>query len=431
MAEKLYMIALSPTMEKGTIVKWNIKENESFTEGDVLCEVETDKTTMDYEATDEGTILKILVPEGGKAAVGEPIAIFGEPGEDISDLLSEEKEESEFVEEKTQTEKQVETKNINISKDTSENNDLDRIKISPLARKIALMKNIDISKIKGTGPGGRIVKRDVENEPVQTTKEIKRDYVPIQVETRDEDIVIPLSDKRRIIGERLSQSKYTAPHFYLTVSVDMSNVLENRKLLNKKYNLSLNAFIIKIVANTLKKHRRINATLNNDSIIEFGRVDIALAVAQEDGLITPIVRNADKKGILQIDDELKTLIDKAKNNKLDPEEYTNSTFTISNLGSFGIDEFTAIINPPGSAILAVGMIKETPVVENGEIVIKPIMKMTLSSDHRVIDGALAAAFMKDLKDTFENPILAILWGDKYELWFNSFRFRTRWICCCY
>jgi pyruvate dehydrogenase E2 component (dihydrolipoamide acetyltransferase) len=409
MAEKLYMIALSPTMEKGTIVKWNIKENESFTEGDVLCEVETDKTTMDYESTDEGTILKILVPEGGKAAVGEPIAIFGEPGEDISDLLSEEKEESEFVEEKTQTEKQVETKNINISKDTSENNDLDRIKISPLARKIALMKNIDISKIKGTGPGGRIVKRDVENyEPVQTTKEIKRDYVPIQVETRDEDIVIPLSDKRRIIGERLSQSKYTAPHFYLTVSVDMSNVLENRKMLNKKYNLSLNAFIIKIVANTLKKHRRINATLNNDSIIEFGRVDIALAVAQEDGLITPIVRNADKKGILQIDDELKTLIDKAKNNKLDPEEYTNSTFTISNLGSFGIDEFTAIINPPGSAILAVGMIKETPVVENGEIVIKPIMKMTLSSDHRVIDGALAAAFMKDLKDTFENPILAIL-----------------------
>ncbi|MBM7559226.1 dihydrolipoamide acetyltransferase family protein [Marinitoga litoralis] len=408
MAEKLYMIALSPTMEKGTIVKWNIKENESFTEGDVLCEVETDKTTMDYEATDEGTILKILVPEGGKAAVGEPIAIFGEPGEDISDLLFEEKEETEFVEEKTQTEKQVETKNINISKDTSENNDLDRIKISPLARKIALMKNIDISKIKGTGPGGRIVKRDVENEPVQTTKEIKRDYVPIQVETRDEDIVIPLSDKRRIIGERLSQSKYTAPHFYLTVSVDMSNVLENRKLLNKKYNLSLNAFIIKIVANTLKKHRRINATLNNDSIIEFGRVDIALAVAQEDGLITPIVRNADKKGILQIDDELKTLIDKAKNNKLDPEEYTNATFTISNLGSFGIDEFTAIINPPGSAILAVGMIKETPVVENGEIVIKPIMKMTLSSDHRVIDGALAAAFMKDLKDTFENPILAIL-----------------------
>lgn len=409
MAEKLYMIALSPTMEKGTIVKWNIKENESFTEGDVLCEVETDKTTMDYEATDEGTILKILVPEGGKAAVGEPIAIFGEPGEDISNLLSEEKEETEFVEEKTQTEKQVETKNINISKDTSENNDLDRIKISPLARKIALMKNIDISKIKGTGPGGRIIKRDVENyEPVQTTKEIKRDYVPIQVETRDEDIVIPLSDKRRIIGERLSQSKYTAPHFYLTVSVDMSNVLENRKLLNKKYNLSLNAFIIKIVANTLKKHRRINATLNNDSIIEFGRVDIALAVAQEDGLITPIVRNADKKGILQIDDELKTLIDKAKNNKLDPEEYTNATFTISNLGSFGIDEFTAIINPPGSAILAVGMIKETPVVENGEIFIKPIMKMTLSSDHRVIDGALAAAFMKDLKDTFENPILAIL-----------------------
>ncbi|WGS64982.1 dihydrolipoamide acetyltransferase family protein [Marinitoga aeolica] len=411
MAEKLYMIALSPTMEKGTIVKWNIKENESFSEGDVLCEVETDKTTMDYEATDEGTILKILIPEGGKAAVGEPIAIFGEPGEDISDLLSEEKEEIENVEEKTQIEKQVETKNTTIPKEIPENNDLKRIKISPLARKIALMKKIDISKIKGTGPGGRIVKRDVENytaEPVRTVKEIKREYASIQVETRDEDVVIPLSDKRRIIGERLSQSKYTAPHFYLTVSVDMSNVLENRKMLNKKYNLSLNAFIIKIVANTLKKHRRINATLNNDSIIEFGRVDIALAVAQEDGLITPIVRNADKKGILQIDDELKTLIDKAKNNKLDPEEYTNATFTISNLGSFGVDEFTAIINPPGSAILAIGMIKETPVVENGEIVIKPIMKMTLSSDHRVIDGALAAAFMKDLKDTFENPILAIL-----------------------
>ncbi|KAF2956991.1 dihydrolipoamide acetyltransferase family protein [Marinitoga sp. 38H-ov] len=410
MAEKLYMIALSPTMEKGTIIKWNKKENDSFTEGDVLCEVETDKTTMDYEATDEGTILKILVPEGGKAAVGEPIAIFGEPGEDISDLL-----EDTIKEEPTNESVVVKEEiNDNSLKDataskTLENGNLDRIKISPLARKIALMKNIDISKIKGTGPGGRIIKRDVENyEPVQSVKDIKKDYTPIQVETSDEDVVIPLSDKRRIIGERLSQSKYTAPHFYLTVSVDMSNLLENRKMLKKKYNLSLNAFIIKIVANTLKKHRRINATLNNDSIIEFGRVDIALAVAQEDGLITPIVRNADKKGILQIDDELKILIDKAKNNKLDPEEYTNATFTISNLGSFGIDEFTAIINPPGSAILAVGMIKETPVVENGEIVIKPIIKMTLSSDHRVIDGALAAAFMKDLKDTFENPILAIL-----------------------
>ncbi|KLO24386.1 dihydrolipoamide acetyltransferase family protein [Marinitoga sp. 1155] len=413
MAEKLLMIALSPTMEKGTIVKWVKKENESFTEGDVLCEVETDKTTMEYEATEEGTLLKILVPEGEKAAVGDPIAIFGEPGEDISSLLNEniEKVKSEEIRSET-TERKTGGEIENIKAKEAEFESIsDRIKISPLAKKIALMKNIDITRIKGTGPGGRIIKRDVEGYSTATVSQatMLQDKL-IYVETSDEDRIIPLSDKRRIIGERLSQSKYTSPHFYLTVSVNMENIMENRKTINNKLNdkISMNTFLIKIIANTLRKHRRINSTLLNDKIIEFGRIDIALAVAQENGLITPIVRNADKKGILQIENELRELIEKAKNNKLEPEEYTNATFTISNLGSFGVDEFTAIINPPASAILAIGMIKKIPIVENDEIIIKPMMKMTLSSDHRVIDGAVAAIFMKDLKETLENPILAIL-----------------------
>ncbi|SHE83846.1 pyruvate dehydrogenase E2 component (dihydrolipoamide acetyltransferase) [Marinitoga hydrogenitolerans DSM 16785] len=408
MAEKLLMIALSPTMEKGTIVKWVKKENESFTEGDVLCEVETDKTTMEYEATEEGTLLKILVPEGEKAAVGEPIAIFGEPGEDISDLLNENIEKVKSEEIKSETIEKETVKEIeNIKAKEAEFESIsDSIKISPLAKKIALMKNIDITRIKGTGLGGRIIKRDVENY-----KLLAEAYeTPAISLNNDEDRTIPLSDKRRIIGERLSQSKYTSPHFYLTVSVNMENIMENRKMINNRLNekISMNAFLIKIIANTLRKHRRINSTLQNNKIIEFSRIDIALAVAQEDGLITPIVRNADKKGILQIESELRELIEKAKNNKLEPEEYTNATFTISNLGSFGVDEFTAIINPPASAILAVGMIKKIPIVENDEIIIKPMMKMTLSSDHRVIDGSVAAIFMKDLKETLENPILAIL-----------------------
>ncbi|GAB6189886.1 pyruvate dehydrogenase complex dihydrolipoamide acetyltransferase [Marinitoga arctica] len=405
MAEKLLMIALSPTMEKGTIINWIKKENESFTEGDVLCEVETDKTTMEYEAMEEGTLLKILVPEGGKAGVGEPIAIFGEPGEDISDLLNE--NITKTKEKEIEITKKESSKKINNEKEINNNiYNLDKIKISPLAKKLALMKNIDLSNVKGSGPGGRIIKRDIENYKLL----VKTYETPTISLNNDEDIIIPLSDKRRIIGERLSASKYTSPHFYLTISINMENILESRKQINNTLNekISMNAFLIKLIANTLKKHKRINSSLQNDKIIEFGRVDIAIAVAQTDGLITPVVRNADKKGIMQIENELKDLIDKAKNNKLEPEEYSNATFTISNLGSFGIDEFTAIINPPASAILAIGMIKETPIVENKEIMIKPIMKMTLSSDHRVIDGAVAATFMKDLKNTLENPILAIL-----------------------
>nr|WP_129408356.1 dihydrolipoamide acetyltransferase family protein [Marinitoga lauensis] len=342
MANKLLMIALSPTMEKGTIVKWNVKEGDSFKEGDILCEVETDKTTMEYELMEEGTILKIIVPEGGKAAVGDAIAIYGEEGEDYSDLIN----EIENNNDENKADNKDKEKNVENNKDNKINNfDINRIKISPLAKKIALMKNINISKIKGSGPGGRIIKRDIENYKVE--KGISYTSNSTVVETTDEDIIIPLSDKRKIIGERLSESKYTSPHFYLTVSVNMENIMENRKKINNMLNekISLNAFLIKLIANTLKKHKRVNSTLNGENIIEFGRVDIAIAVAQDDGLITPVVRNADKKGILQVENDLRELIDRAKNNKLEPEEYTNSTFTISNLGSFGIDEFTAIINP--------------------------------------------------------------------------------------
>jgi pyruvate dehydrogenase E2 component (dihydrolipoamide acetyltransferase) len=434
MAEQVFMIALSPTMEEGTLVRWNKKEGEFVDAGDVLCEVETDKATMDYESTSEGTLLKILLHEGEQAAIGEVIAIMGEEGENIDDLLrslsrgdsSKEPGSVSSASEDSSLKPEIQ-KNAEVESKTESSAVLQansRIKASPLARKIAEMNKLSLSDIRGSGPEGRIIKADVERfmevkaAGTETAKgEMPKGASPVkplagyEVQAASGYEEIPVSTSRKIIAQRLSESKYSAPHYYLTVTVNVDNLINTRKKINQSQpeKISFNTLLTKYAAEALKKHPMVNASWNGDTILKRKQVDIGLAVALQDGLITPVVRDCGNKGLLAIDKELRELIDKARNNKLMPDEYQNASFTISNLGSFGIEEFTAIINPPGSAILAVGEMKKMPVVdEEDNIKVQTQMKLTLSCDHRVIDGAVGAAFLKDLKDIIEDPFRALL-----------------------
>ncbi len=411
------MLALSPTMEEGTIVNWKIKEGDKVAESQVLCEVETDKTTMEYESQVEGTVLKLVVDAGGAVKVGEAIAIVGEKGEDISDILASLKEKKSAAPAPAAADPAPEqdtpapaTLSVAAPIAAVQNGP---VKASPLARKLASDAGLDLAAIQGSGPEGRIVKRDIEQAQAGgTASRPGSGAAPAPyIAPRLEDKVIKVSDKRRIIAQRLAQSKYTAPHYYLSVNIELDNIIAARERINKKlkdHKISMNAFFIKLTAEALKKHPMVNSSWNGDTIIQHGSVDIALAVAQPDGLITPLVRSTESKGIRQIDAEMNVLIQKAFDNKLSPDEYNGATFTISNLGSFGIDEFTAIINPPGAAILAIGKGQKEPVVdESGNIVVRTRMKVNLSCDHRVIDGAVGAAFLADLKAIMEDPIQAL------------------------
>ncbi len=422
MAEKLLMTALSPTMEEGTIVSWSKKVGDTIASGDAICEVETDKATMDYEAAQEGVLLKIIVNDGASAKVGEPIGIIGEEGEDIDDLVKEietgaktgEKTEKK-AEEKTE-DKAVESKASDAEKedDSPKGGDAgsasagsgDRVKASPLARKLADEKGLDLAGISGSGPGGRIVKRDLESAAAAGRGAPDRG-VKAQFAAAGADESIPVTGKRAVIARRLAESKFSAPHYYLKLSAEMETVIEARNALNASRRgdkVSFNAFMIKFAAEALKRHPDVNASWQGDKIVRFGSIDIGLAVDLGGGLITPIVRNCGAKGVEQIDSELQELIEKVSKGSLKPEEYTGATFTISNLGSFGVEEFTAIINPPGAAILALGETRKQPVVRgDDELEIVPVMKMTLSCDHRVIDGAVGARFLAELKGLMENP----------------------------
>lgn len=409
MAEKILMLALSPTMEVGTIAKWNVAEGDAISTGMVLCEVETDKATMEYESPVEGTLLKIVVPAGGKAAVGDVIGIAGASGEDISGLLAEAPAGGAPAE---QTAKVAEQKKEEVAAavpgvQTTENVvDIRQIKSSPLARKLAAQYGIELANVRGSGPGGRIVKSDVE-----AARAAQKGIAPMgrigPIAASAEDEVVPVSQKRRIIAQRLSESMYSAPHYYLKVRVQMDAVLAAREAYNNTAErpCSLNAVLMYFVAQALRKHPMVNAAWEGEQIRLFRRADIGLAVAVQDGLLTPIVRDCARKSIAAIDDELRGLIEKARAGKLAPEEFTGATFTISNLGSFGIEEFTAIINPPGSAILAVGEARKEQVYDaHGAGHVATMMRLTLSCDHRVIDGAVGAAFLRELKLMLEQPM---------------------------
>lgn len=421
MAEKLLMMALSPTMETGTIGSWLKEEGDEIASGDVICEVETDKATMDYEAVQEGTLLRILAREGDSAAVGQPIGIIGESGEDIEELVKEAEKDLEQGgggKEEQPTEKSGGPETHQVAQSEVHSGG-EHVKSSPLARVLADKHGIDIGKINGSGPDGRIVKRDIEKAVKrQGGKETGKkgagaDGVRGSGEAiyAEQDKVKPISQKRRVIAQRLSQSKFGAPHYYLKIDASVDALLAARKQLNgkrKEGKISFNAYLIKLAAETLKRHPEVRSTWQDDSILTHGSIDIGLAVAQPDGLITPVVKNCGGKGILQIDGELQDLISRALSGKLSPEEYQGAVFTISNLGSYGIIDFTAIINPPGSAILAVGAIQKQQVFdEDDRPLLRKMMNMTLSCDHRVIDGAVGANFMKDLKEGLENPITAL------------------------
>ncbi|MFW5716247.1 MAG: pyruvate dehydrogenase complex dihydrolipoamide acetyltransferase [Spirochaetota bacterium] len=425
MAEKVLMTALSPTMEEGTIVSWNKKEGDSVSSGDLLCEVETDKATMDYESTQEGTLLKIIRGEGSASKVGDTIAILGEEGEDIAALVA----EAEHVPAESPAVEKEETgapagapqaPGAGAAPQTGATASPPRtdatapasgaaVKASPLAKKIAAERRIDIGQVSGSGPGGRVVKSDVESftPGAAAGGPSTGGFAAAAAMQPGSNVTVPVTGKRAVIARRLAESKFTAPHYYLKNSVKMDAAITARKQLNAELpeKVGFNAFLIKFAAEALKRHPEANASWQGDHILQFGSIDIGLAVDLGNGLITPVVRNCGNKGIVAVDRELKELISKAGAGKLQPEEYTGATFTISNLGSFGIEEFTAIINPPGSAILAVGEIAKAVVVnDDDEIDVAQIMKMTLSCDHRVIDGAAGGRFLSELKRIVENPV---------------------------
>jgi pyruvate dehydrogenase E2 component (dihydrolipoamide acetyltransferase) len=416
MAEKVLMLALSPTMESGTIVSWHKREGEVVAQGDLLCEVETDKAVMEYESTYEGTLLKILISEGSEAAVGETIAVVGKAGEDIAALLSELEAAAASAAAAPAAAPAPAPKASPAPAPSPAAAPApappagQRIKSSPLARKLAGRLSVDLAALTGSGPAGRVIKRDVEQAAARPPAAGK--VAAGRIAEPVGDIRLPLSGKRRLIAQRMAESKFSAPHYYLKIDVAVDSLMAARAALNRgrQEKVSLNAFLIKFAAEALKRHPKINAGWEEDAIVQRGRIDIGLAVAQDDGLITPVVRDCGAKGIIAIDGELQELVARAREGRLQMEEYSGAGFTISNLGSTGILEFTAIINPPGSAILAVGRIDGKAVEdpeERSRIKMVPTMILTLSCDHRVIDGKVGAAFLATLKRLIEDPVQAL------------------------
>jgi pyruvate dehydrogenase E2 component (dihydrolipoamide acetyltransferase) len=406
MAEVIRMPKMSDTMTEGVIVAWHKKVGDDVKSGDILAEVETDKATMELENYVKGTLLHIGIEAGQSVPVDAIIAVVGAKGEDISALLNDAPAAKPAAPEAKAESTPAATPQISNPTSQVSNQTDSRLKASPLAKKIAEDKGLDLSKVAGSGDNGRIVKRDVENfTPAASSAGKPSISIPAVVGTESFDEVA-VSQMRKAIARRLSESKNGAPHFYLTMSINMDKVIEARKVMNdiSPVKISVNDIVVKAVAASLRQHPKVNSSWLGDKIRMNHHIHIGVAVAIEDGLIVPVVKFADNKTISHISAEVKELADKAKNKKLQPNEFEGSTFTISNLGMFGIDQFTAIINPPESCILAVGAAKETVIVENGQMKVASIMKVTLSCDHRSVDGAVGSAFLQTLKDMLENPV---------------------------
>ena len=416
MAEIVRMPKLSDTMTEGVVAEWHKKVGDSIESGELLAEIETDKATMEFESFQEGVLLHIGVEKGQNAPVDSILAILGEKGEDIQELLKDEtapKEEKESPKEeklvaKTEPLKETPVESPPIIETSSNSNNSfppaesiinSGSKASPLAKKLAEERGINLKFVNGTGTDGRIVKRDIDNFQGKSSFTGQESFI-------DESV----SPMRKVIAQRLAESKFSAPHFYLTVSINMDNAIESRKAINNAISpskISFNDFVVKAAAVSLKDHPKVNASWHGDFIRYNNHVHIGVAVAVDEGLLVPVVRFANEKSLTNIGEEVKTFAKKAKDKKLQPEEWEGNTFTISNLGMFGIDEFTAIVNPPDACILAVGGIQQVPIVKNGEIVPGNIMKVTLSCDHRVVDGAVGSAFINSFKNYLENPVLLL------------------------
>lgn len=427
----ILMPALSPTMTEGNLAKWLKKEGDTVSAGDVIAEIETDKATMEVEAVDEGTIGKILIAEGTEAVlVNEPIAILLEEGEDASILkdyqpkklavmasASAVKEEAPAVVAASAPPVAHPPKEVTappvIAIPTVPSDG--RIKASPLAKRIAAEKGLDLRMVKGTGPHGRIVKEDVEGANIQAP--IGGGMASGAVQRSDEPYIrIPNNNVRKVIAKRLCESKQTVPHFYLSIECELDKLLAMRKDMNDEasgqdplpYKLSVNDFVIKAVAQALRKIPSANASWTDEAILQYTNVDVSVAVAIDGGLITPVIRNADQKGIVAISHEMKDLAKRARENKLQPEEFQGGGFSISNLGMYNIKQFNAIINPPQSCILAIGAGSERPVIRDGELTSATIMDVSLSCDHRVVDGAVGAEFLHAFKGYIEKPVTMLL-----------------------
>ena len=413
------MEALSPTMEEGQLVQWLKNEGDAIATGDVLAEVETDKATMELVARGDGVLRKIFLNAGGTAEVGAVIGVIAMEDEDISDIsgasdggapAAPSVEEPVSIPEPDPVKK---TDPIVAAEPAALASEKGRIKASPVARRLAEQMGVDISQIAGSGPGGRVVKRDIEAAKDSQSAPPSRPAAPTWAPDETEYEDLQTSQMRKTIAKRLITSIGPVPTFYLTVDVDMARAIEARKSINSMLEsegvkVSINDIVLKAVAGALRQHPNCNAQWHDGFIRRFRAVHIGVAVAVEDGLITPVVKHAHLKGITQIGSEVKELAGRARDKKLMPEEYTGATFSVSNLGMFGIHEFTAIINPPEAGILAVGGIEQTPVVEDGEVVVRPRMRITMSCDHRVIDGAQGSRFLQTLKGMLEEPTAILL-----------------------
>lgn len=423
-ATVITMPKMSDTMTEGTIASWLKKVGDQVKSGDIIAEVETDKATMELESYEDGTLLYIGVEAGDAVPVDGVIAIIGEKGADYEKLLKAHKANQgaaeapaseEAKEEKAPEVKKEETPVAQSSAPvaSASSSDGGRLKASPLAKKMASEKGVDISLVKGSGEGGRIVKRDIENFNPATAQAaaaptaMATSATAVGQESFKEEKV---SQMRKVIAKRLAESKFTAPHFYLTMEINMDKAIEARKSMNEvsPVKISFNDMVIKAAAAALRQHPKVNSSWLGDKIRYNDHIHIGMAVAVEEGLLVPVIRFADSKSLSQISNEAKTLGGKAKNKELQPKDWEGNTFTISNLGMFGIDEFTAIINPPDACILAVGGIKETVIVKNGQMQVGNVMKVTLSCDHRVVDGAVGSAFLLTLKGLLEDPVRILI-----------------------
>ena len=405
MAKIIGLPKLSPTMEEGTLVAWIKKEGDEVDVDDLLAEVETDKATMEFRSFDRGVLLKILVPEGATLEPDVPVAIIGKAGENIDELLAE-------VEAASASASVSGSASVPASEPAPEPapvpeaapvpvSPAGRVLSSPLVRRLAREKSIDLGAVQGSGPQGRIIKRDIDSYAGAPATRVSGERLPPRVEKA--------SSMRRTIARRLTESKQTVPHYYLTIDVDIAPLSDARKAMNAELEaagrkVSLNDLIIKAAAVALRRVPEVNASWMGKEIHYHQVVDISVAVAVDEGLMTPVIRDADRKGVAQIADEVRELAGRARDKKLQPEEMTNGTFSISNLGMFGIEEFTAVINPPEGAILAVGTIRNEPVVEDSAIVPGRRMRFTMSCDHRIIDGATGAKFMAAFKRIVESPL---------------------------
>jgi pyruvate dehydrogenase E2 component (dihydrolipoamide acetyltransferase) len=422
MAEIIRMPKLSDTMTEGVVAEWHKKIGDTVKSGELLADIETDKATMEFESFQEGTLLYIGVEKGKTAPVDSILAIVGKQGEDIKALIESDKKaapapaaetpapaaSAPAAEAKKEEPAKTETpapvaqapapKVAAVPPKTSNDG---RFKVSPLAKKLAGDKNINLSFIKGTGDAGRVIKRDIENYQGGGASNIV-----LEESYSDE----PVTQMRKTIARRLVESKFSAPHFYLTMEIEMDEMIKAREAINMvaaPVKISYNDLVIKAVAIALRENPRVNASWRGDFIRYSNHIHIGMAVAVEDGLLVPVIRFADSKTLSQISVESKDFAQKAKSKKLQPADWEGNTFTISNLGMFGIDAFTAIINPPDACILAIGGIHETPVVRDGKVVPGHIMKVTMSCDHRAVDGATGSAFLQTFKQLMENPVILL------------------------